>query len=107
MATPADNPMGALTNRERAHETARFLKVLANESRLMVLCSLNDGELTVGALHQRVPLSQSALSQHLAVLRREGFVITRREAQTIYYRIADPRVHQLMPVVCDLFGAPT
>jgi ArsR family transcriptional regulator, virulence genes transcriptional regulator len=100
------NPMGPLTDRARAGEAARFLKVLANDSRLMVLCSLNEGELSVGELQQRVPLSQSALSQHLAVLRREGLVATRREAQTIHYRIADPRVHELMPTVCNLFGSP-
>ena len=104
MVTTATNPMGPLTDRARAGEAARFLKVLANDNRLMVLCSLNDGELSVGELHDRVPLSQSALSQHLAVLRREGLVTTRREAQTIHYRIADPRVHELMPTVCSLFG---
>lgn len=104
MPTTASNPMGPLTDRARAGAAARFLKVLANDSRLMVLCSLNDGELSVGELQQRVPLSQSALSQHLAVLRREGLVATRREAQTIHYRIADPRVHELMPTVCNLFG---
>lgn len=101
------NPMGPLTDAASAAEAARFLKVLANDSRLMVLCSLNDGELSVGALQARVPLSQSALSQHLAVLRREGLVATRREAQTIHYRVADARVQQLMPAICDLFGRST
>lgn len=98
------NPMGPLTDAASAAEAARFLKVLANDSRLMVLCSLNDRELSVGALQARVPLSQSALSQHLAVLRREGLVATRREAQTIHYRIDDPRVRELMPAICNLFG---
>ncbi len=100
----AANPMGPLTDAASAAEAARFLKVLANDSRLMVLCSLNDRELSVGALQARVPVSQSALSQHLAVLRREGLVTTRREAQTIHYRIADARVRELMPAICNLFG---
>lgn len=104
MPTTTTNPMGLLTESEHAHEAARFLKVLANDSRLMVLCSLSDGELSVGELQQRVPLSQSALSQHLAVLRREGLVATRREAQMIHYRVVDPRVRELMPMVCNLFG---
>lgn len=105
MATPGStNPMGPLTDPLRAQEAAQFLKALANHNRVMVLCSLDDGELTVGALSQRVPLSQSALSQHLRVLRREGLVATRREAQCIYYRITDPRVRALMPTVCALFG---
>ncbi len=99
-----DNAVGPLTDPEAASTAARFLKVLANDSRLMVLCSLHEGELCVGELQARTPLSQSALSQHLQVLRREGLVTTRREAQTIYYRIADPRVRALMPQVCALFG---
>ncbi len=62
-----------------------FLKLLANKYRLMVLCELHDGERSVGELQARMDLSQSALSQHLALLREEGLVVTRREAQTIYY----------------------
>ncbi len=90
-----------------AGEAARFLRALANESRLMVLCSLVEGESSVSGLLERVPLSQSALSQHLAVLRREGLVATRREAQTIHYRLADARVQQLIPVLYDLFCDPS
>ncbi len=88
---------------QNASEAARFLRALANESRLMVLCTLAEGEASVSSLLERVPLSQSALSQHLAVLRREGLVATRREAQTIHYRLADARVQQLIPVLYDLF----
>jgi DNA-binding transcriptional ArsR family regulator len=90
-----------------ADEAARFLRTLGNESRLMVLCTLAEGERSVSSLLERVPLSQSALSQHLAVLRREGLVATRREAQTIHYRLADTRVRQLMPVLYDLFCNPS
>lgn len=87
---------------ENAAEAERFLRAMANRNRLMVLCSLVPGELSVSALLDRVPLSQSALSQHLAVLRNQGLVETRREAQTIHYRIADPRVRRLMPLLCEV-----
>lgn len=70
-----------------AETAARLLKTMANPHRLMILCVLGGGELSVGALNERIPLSQSALSQHLAVLRADGLVTTRRESQTIYYRI--------------------
>ena len=70
-----------------AEDASRLLRALANPHRLLVLCVLSDGELPVGELNARVSLSQSALSQHLAVLREDGLVTTRREAQTIYYRL--------------------
>lgn len=89
-----------------AEEAERFLRAMANRNRLMVLCSLVPGELSVSALHERVPLSQSALSQHLAILRNQGLVDTRREAQTIHYRIADARVRRLMPLLCELLMEP-
>ena len=88
-----------------AGEAARFLRALANENRLMVLCCLGQGELSVSQLLERVPLSQSALSQHLAMLRKEGLVQTRREAQTIHYQVADERVQRLMPAICEVFAA--
>ncbi|MCO7224155.1 metalloregulator ArsR/SmtB family transcription factor [Pleionea sp. CnH1-48] len=80
----ADNQLN-----QHASEASRFLKALANESRLLILCMLNNEELSVSQLNQRVPLSQSALSQHLAVLRNDGLVATRRESQTIYYSLAN------------------
>lgn len=86
-----------------AAEAARFLRVLGNDHRLMVLCTLAEGEHSVAGLLARIPLSQSALSQHLAVLRREGLVRTRREAQTIHYRLADERARRLIPVLYELF----
>ncbi len=92
---------------DNAEEAERFLRAMANRNRLMVLCSLVPGELSVSALHERVPLSQSALSQHLAVLRRQGLVETRREAQTIHYRIADIRVRRLMPLLCEVLTEAT
>ena len=75
--------------RAHAADAARLLKALANEKRLMLLCLLVEGERSVGELNARVELSQSALSQHLAVLREDGLVSTRREAQTIYYALAE------------------
>ncbi|WP_240901994.1 metalloregulator ArsR/SmtB family transcription factor [Wenzhouxiangella sp. XN24] len=89
--------------RAHADEATRLLKALSNSSRLMVLCSLAKGELTVGQINERVPLSQSALSQHLAVLRRDGLVHTRRSAQTIYYSIADGPAGRLIETLHDIF----
>lgn len=85
-----------------AGEAERLLKAVSNRHRLMILCLLHEGERSVGDLHERLPLSQSALSQHLAVLRNQGLVETRREAQTIHYRIADSRVRRLMPLLCEV-----
>ncbi|MCP1727043.1 DNA-binding transcriptional ArsR family regulator [Natronospira proteinivora] len=89
-----------------SEEAARILKVLANSHRLMVLCALVEGERSVSELNQEVPLSQSALSQHLARFRQEGLVETRRESQTIFYRIADPKVLELMGKLYELYCAP-
>jgi DNA-binding transcriptional ArsR family regulator len=85
---------------------AAFLKAVANGNRLMILCELKAGERSVSSLEEVVPLAQSALSQHLAKLREEGLVATRREAQTIYYRLADERVGRLIDTLAELFCAP-
>ena len=69
-----------------AEDAARLLRALANPHRLLVLCVLSEGELAVGELNRRVPLSQSALSQHLAVLREDG--LATRGHQAIHYRLA-------------------
>ena len=88
----------------RAAEAAALMKALSNEHRLLILCHLvSDEELSVGALVERVGLSQSALSQHLARLREEGLVGFRREAQTLHYRIADPRAGKVLALLRDLF----
>ncbi len=87
-------------------EAEELLKALANSHRLMILCELREGERSVSALERVVPLAQSALSQHLAKLRDGGFVSTRREAQTIYYSLADQRVARLIEVLHELFCAP-
>lgn len=86
-----------------AGKAAGLLRTLGNEKRLMILCQLGDGELPAGALQEPLGLSQSALSQHLAVLREAGVVATRREAQTIYYRIADPAAVKVIETLAAIF----
>ncbi len=77
-------------------KASSLLKALANEKRLMIVCTLSKGEKNVGELEQLVGLSQSALSQHLARLRKDGILDTRREAQTIYYSLKCTSVTQLL-----------
>lgn len=91
---------------ESAGRAAALLRLLGNEKRLMVLCQLVDEELSVGELQRRVGLSQSALSQHLALLRDEGLVSTRRESQSIYYRIADRNALRIIETLAELFCPP-
>ena len=86
-----------------AGKAAGLLRTLGNEKRLMILCQLGDGELPAGALQEPLGLSQSALSQHLAVLREAGVVATRRDAQTIYYRIADPAAVKVIETLAAIF----
>ncbi len=86
-----------------AGAAATLLRALANERRLLILCQLGEGELSVGGLQERLGLSQSALSQHLAVLRDEGVVATRRQSQTIFYRIANPAAVQLITTLASIY----
>jgi len=88
---------------QSASRAAGFLRLLGNERRLMALCQLVDGELSVGELQDRLGLTQSALSQHLALLREQDIVATRRQGQTIYYRIADPAALRILETLADLF----
>jgi ArsR family transcriptional regulator, virulence genes transcriptional regulator len=92
--------------REHATEAAAFLKALANDQRLLVLCALLDGPLSVGDINDRVPLSQSALSQHLSVLREAKLVTTARRSQTICYALAPGPALQIMEVLYATFCAP-
>lgn len=81
-----------------------MLKALSNEKRLMILCKLLEhGEMSVNALIGHVGLSQSALSQHLARMREEKIVDTRRDAQQIFYRVADPRVREILATLKNTF----
>ncbi len=86
-----------------AGKAAKLLRALANEKRLLILCQLADGERAAGDLLPGTDVSQSALSQHLAVLREQGIVATRREAQTIWYSIADPATMKLVGTLADIF----
>jgi DNA-binding transcriptional ArsR family regulator len=88
----------------RAAEAEVFLRSLASRHRLMILCSLVEREeMSVGELTRRLGLTQSNLSRHLAMLREEGLVATRREATTIHYRVASPRVHAILAELYRLF----
>lgn len=82
-----------------------LLKAMANPSRLMILCQLAEGEKSVGEMQSTIGLSQSGLSQHLAVLRRKRIVSTRREAQSIYYSIASKEVEEIMAALYRVFCA--
>jgi ArsR family transcriptional regulator, virulence genes transcriptional regulator len=89
---------------EQAAAAARMLKLLGNEHRLLILCFLiAQGEMRVGDLVNAVGLSQSALSQHLALLREDGLVAFRRESQTLYYRVCDPRAARILKLLKDLY----
>lgn len=86
-------------------QASQLLKAMSNERRLMILCYLSEGEMSVGALEKVVGVSQSALSQHLARLRRDGFVQTRREAQTIYYSLKGRETISVIHALHDLYCA--
>lgn len=90
----------------RAAEAEAFLKAMANRYRLMILCQLHQGEKSVTTLQGGVGLSQSALSQHLARLREDGLVKTRRESQTIFYSLATPNVSELIALLYRLYCGP-
>ncbi|GHB62001.1 transcriptional regulator [Psychrosphaera saromensis] len=87
-----------------APKALKLLKTMANEKRLYILCNLLDGELSVNDLAERVELSQSALSQHLAILRKEQFVQTRKESQTVYYSLHGEDTQQVMQLLHKLYS---
>lgn len=89
----------------KAVEAESFLKALANRHRLMVLCELHKGEHSVTKLQEAVGLSQSSLSQHLARLREDRLVKTRRESQTIFYSLANENVSRFIALLYELFCA--
>jgi len=97
----ADRSVAAL--QERAEYVAGRLALVSNAKRLLILCELVKGERSVGSLQAAVGLSQSALSQHLAKLRDADMVETRRESQTIYYRIGDKELELLMAALYEAF----
>ncbi|WP_068084629.1 ArsR/SmtB family transcription factor [Polycladidibacter stylochi] len=91
---------------QNAEEAAKLLSSMAHPKRLMVLCKLLQGECAVGDLAQSVNLSQSALSQHLAKMRANNLVNTRREAQTIYYSLASSEIEAVLNTLYGLYCAP-
>lgn len=106
----ATRPLFDITEFEAsAAEVAQVLRALSNERRLMILCKLVEWrEANVTTLGEAVGLSQSALSQHLAIMREQGLISFRREGQTLWYRIADPRIERLLSTLHDLYcPAPT
>jgi len=94
---------GAQAIYQHADSATRQLKALANVNRLMILCILTEGELSVTELNEMVDISQSALSQHLAKLRDDNVVTTRRESQTIYYSIAEGVAKGIIQVLHDFY----
>jgi ArsR family transcriptional regulator, virulence genes transcriptional regulator len=101
---PTEKPRPKLDQqamRRHASNAARLVRALSSEHRLMVLCVLSGGEMSVGQLNEMVRLSPSALSQHLAVLRGEGLVTTRREAQTIYYQVTPGIALEMVQLLHD------
>lgn len=89
-----------------ARRVAALLKAMSNPSRLIILCQLAEGERSVGELEEEVGLSQSGISQHLAVLRREHVVATRRDAQTVFYSLASADVAAVMATLHRVFCKP-
>ncbi len=88
---------------ENASRASALLKTMANEWRLLILCNLAEGEKSVGELEQLIGLNQSALSQHLAVLRRENLVQTRRSAQSIFYSLKSQEASMIMATLYDAY----
>jgi ArsR family transcriptional regulator, virulence genes transcriptional regulator len=102
LSTPPHHDIAGLERRAAA--AARMMKLLASEQRLALLCRLLDGEASVGALAEHAGLAQSTASQHLAKLRADGLVATRRDGQTIHYSLADPAAVRVLNTLCDIYG---
>lgn len=92
--------------KKKAGAAEQFLKALGNRYRLLILCELQQGELSVSDLQDRIGLSQSALSQHLARLRQDSLVSTRRQSQTIYYSLANQDVVRMISLLYELYCTP-
>jgi len=106
MSRNLPSPSPAELMQANAVAASDLLKAMANPQRLRVLCLLIEGELSVGEINSRIGLSQSALSQHLAVLREEKLVSARREGLAVYYAVADGTVHDIIDALHRNFCAP-
>lgn len=100
------NPENPADMKESAAWAAAFLKTLAHEGRLMILCHLGEGEKSVGQLEDLLQIRQAAVSQMLARLREEQLVSTRRDGKTIYYSLQDGNAAQVIGLLYDLFCKP-
>ena len=103
MTSPAPSPQEIAELQASAIQASRLLKLLASDQRLVVLCALLEKECSVGELARGAGLSQTTASQHLAKLRAERIVATRRDAQTIYYRLDDPDAVTILHTLCDVY----
>lgn len=86
-----------------AEQASTLLRAMSNKHRLLILCLLNGGELSVSAIMEKLALPQSTLSQHLSVLRKDELVTTRRDAQTIYYSLASSEVEAIIALLYSLY----
>jgi DNA-binding transcriptional ArsR family regulator len=102
--SPAVDPM--IRMQRHARDASSLLKAMGNENRLLILCQLVGGELSVGELLERIDLSQSALSQHLALLREAEMVETRRSGQTIFYSLPAGPVREVMQTLYCIYCGP-
>ncbi|EJI84960.1 nodulation protein NolR [Alishewanella aestuarii B11] len=84
-------------------QAVKLLKAVSNERRLIILCHLLEGEMSVGEINEKLDLSQSALSQHLALLRKHKLVKTRKEAQTVFYRLNSAEAEALIALMHKLY----
>ena len=89
-----------------ADKASELLKALSNRHRLLIICQLIDGERSVGELAEFLNLRDSTVSQHLALLRKDGLVAARRDAQTIYYSIASDPAREVLKTLYQVFCAP-
>ena len=103
---PPAEPVELTQMREQAGSASRLLKAMGSENRLLILCILCEGELSVGQINQRINLAQSAVSQHLAVLRRDQLVTTRKQSQTVFYRLKSGVVAKIIQLLHNEFCAP-
>ncbi len=105
VTSPPFIPSDLARMKERVPEVAELLRFMATPSRLLLLCQLAQGEMTVGGLEDATGIRQPALSQQLAELRQRKLVATRRESRSIIYRMADPRVAALLGAMHGIFCA--
>ena len=95
--------MNKIRMTEAADQATNLLKALSGRSRLMILCQLVDGEQTVGELADALEMRQAAVSQQLALLRKDGLVSARREARTMHYSLAGEEARRIIEVLYELF----